>query len=101
MTVIPDLVYPSPHLIFRLLFLRVQDIMQSDRGFLRGRRHLMYVTVTTTDHWPRPDHRRVCLGGMGEGEGGLNRMPACALSCHKWHVSQTFFLYTQARSLFR
>lgn len=33
---------------FRLLFLRVQDIMQHDCGFLWGRRHLMYVTVAAT-----------------------------------------------------
>lgn len=65
-TVIPELVSPPPHLIFRLLFLRVQDIMQHDCGFLWGRRHLMYVTVTTADYWPRPRHRRVCPGGAGE-----------------------------------
>lgn len=57
---------PPPHLIFRLLFLRVQDIMQHDCGFLWGRRHLMYVTVATADHWPRPDHRRVCPDGASE-----------------------------------
>lgn len=51
---------PFPHLIFRLLFLQVQDIMQHHRGLLWGRRHLMYVTVTTADHWPQPGHRRVC-----------------------------------------
>lgn len=55
MIVIPERVLPPPpQLIFRLLFLRVQDIMQRDRGFLWGRRHLMYVAVITTYYWPRP-----------------------------------------------
>lgn len=64
-TVVPELVSP-PHLIFRLLFLRVQDIMQHDCGFLWGRRHLMYVTVATADHWPRPGRHLVCPDGAGE-----------------------------------
>lgn len=100
-TVMPELVSP-PHLIFRLLFLRVQDIMQHDCGFFWGRRHLMYVTVAATDHWPRSGRRHVCPGGVGEEERSgrrregwvvLNRLPASALSCHKWHVSQTLPLY--------
>ena len=67
----------SPNLIFRLLFLRVQDIMQHDRGFFWEPRHRMYLTVIATVHWPRPGQGLLCAGELGEEGGVVIESDAC------------------------